>query len=665
MTNKNHTPHVISIVSLALFIVLGLASASKPGGGGQRAESSGGEAARAAEPYFTGDGGKGMSLGILVPESEGLGEDQASLPTVVQGVLVTNISKFSAISVLDRVALDRVIDETLDGIYEEDNLDIVRLGHVAQVGHMMTGKIIRTIAGYTLQINVSDTTPNARTIASYSGNFTEFEFGNHTAMQKASQDLLTQMGVRLTAAAIAELSRTESQESIAAETALAKGIIAQRQGTEVAALNYFNQAAARNPSLREATNRVSILNANISSGNIGENVRNDIVWRRNWLERLTETEQYFAEFNRTESMHYTLFYSDEIKQGAVNYQNETVTLSIETYLRPSHTWGRTIGVPMQRTLRAVYNGLQATQRTGDWGLQGWPGRGVTNLNSFARRNSGFAIDAELLNDRNEVIGRQSFQGEGWWEYAYSQNAPAGVRISDDVRRTVSFTVKADDITNRLTIRIAGVNGESAEIAARNGILQIRAITKAEFDRNVTLNSRFNFVLGEIRGISSNARREDFGRDGFELYIPGVIWGDPVSSIGREAFNKFRNIETEVVVKQGYSVWHQGGNSYSVPDTKQIVRHDVPPRSVYLPDSVTNVGENAFFILYSYKHPDDLSSSKYPYSPDKISIGANVTIRSNGLGAFAEAYNRNNWSAGLYELKFNLFRGDEWIYRGPR
>jgi VCBS repeat-containing protein len=662
MTNKNRTPHIISIVSLAVFIALGLASASKPGGGGQRAESSGGEAARAAESYFTGDGGKGKSITILPLQSSGLAESDNYLPAMVQGELVSNFDTYSDMDVMDRVNLDEQYDELFSGYYADDAQESWDFGHLSPTTYLMGGNITRTSTGYALQMRITRYS-DKMTMASYSGTCTFEELDNLTGVRRASLDLLQKMDIKLTERTRTELTRAPDTTAVQAQMALARGITAQRQGTEVAALNYFNQAAALNPSLREAGNRVSILAANISSGNIGENVRNDIVWRRNWLERLTETEQYFAELNTAE-LHFTLFYSDEIKQGAVNYQNETVTLSIETYLRPSHTWGRTIGVPMQRTLRAVYNGLQATQRTGDWGLQGWPGRGVTNLNSFARQNSGFAIDAELLNDRNQVIGRQSFRGEGWWEYAYSQNAPVSVRISDDVRRTVSFTVKADDITNRLTIRIAGVNGESAETAARNGILQIRAITKAEFDRNVTLNSRFNFVLGEIRGTSSNARREDLGRDGFELYIPGVIWGDPVSSIGREAFNKFRNIETEVVVKQGYSV-STYNQSYSIPATKQIVRHDVPPRSVYLPDSVTNVGENAFFILYSYKHPDDLSSSKYPYSPDKISIGANVTIRSNGLGAFAEAYNRNNWSAGLYELKFNIFRGDEWIYRGPR
>jgi len=82
--------------------------------------------------FFTGSGGSEMRLGILVPQSQGLNENQNYLPSLIQGVLVSNISKYSAISVLDRVALDKVIGETLDPTYE-DYLEIVRLGHVAQV----------------------------------------------------------------------------------------------------------------------------------------------------------------------------------------------------------------------------------------------------------------------------------------------------------------------------------------------------------------------------------------------------------------------------------------------------------------------------------------------------------------------------------------------------
>jgi PBP1b-binding outer membrane lipoprotein LpoB len=53
-------------------------------------------------PYWAGDGGKGKSLGILVPKSQGLNKDLEYVPSMVQGILVANISKYSAMSVLDK-----------------------------------------------------------------------------------------------------------------------------------------------------------------------------------------------------------------------------------------------------------------------------------------------------------------------------------------------------------------------------------------------------------------------------------------------------------------------------------------------------------------------------------------------------------------------------------
>ena len=274
--------------------------------------------------YWTGDGGKEISLGIIVPESQGLNADQEYLSAMVQGVLVANISKYSNISVLDRVSLDKVIAETLDGVYE-DSLDIVRLGHVAHVENMMTGKIIKTSTGYTLQINVTDTTPNARTIASYSGTCTASQLDDQSAIQLASKELLLQMGVQLSDRAIAELSTT-NQKSITVQTWLAQGITAEKQGNEIEALSYYFQAAKFDPAMPEAANRSSILAANISSGNIGDDLRNDVQWRRGWVARLEETEKYVKNYNDYYTRYYTDYYNNFYKNYTEHWEKFLQTL---------------------------------------------------------------------------------------------------------------------------------------------------------------------------------------------------------------------------------------------------------------------------------------------------------------------------------------------------
>jgi hypothetical protein len=445
------------------------------------------QAAQPASPFFSGDGGNGKSIAILAPKTTGLAKDQDYLPSLVQGEFVSNFSGYSAISVLDRQRLDDQYAELLSGYYDDNAQAGQDLGHLTPTDYIMGGNITKTATGYALQMQITKSA-DKMTTASYSGTCTFAELDNLTGIRRASLDLLQKMGVTPTAKTQEELSGAATANQVNAQTALARGITAQKQGTEVAALSYYFQAAAFDPSLMEAANRSSIMNANISSGNIGDNVRNDIQWRKDWVERLTESERYFDNFFKTSSLPYTLFYSTEIKQGAINYQTETVTMSIKVNLHASGVWAGSV----EKALGAVYSGLNATKRKSDWGLASWPSTGVTTLKPFIVGNKSFTVSAELLNERNQVIGKQSFTVKGDWAW---KNIT--LETSRDDEQTISFAnVKAADITDKLAIRIASVNGTEAETAARNGVLQIRAIPQNDFD----MYQKYEFARGQILGL---------------------------------------------------------------------------------------------------------------------------------------------------------------------
>jgi TolB-like protein len=160
------------------------------------------EAAReAAEPPFTGDGGAGKSIAVLLPKYK---EADADLPTMVQDTVITDFKKYSAFTVLDRETLDRLLKETIDPAYT-DNLDIVRLGHVIHTDYIMTGNIIKTRTGYVMTLKVANTidgTINASTSSAYTLDALE----NLTGIRKAAAELLTQLGVALTHKAKQELA---------------------------------------------------------------------------------------------------------------------------------------------------------------------------------------------------------------------------------------------------------------------------------------------------------------------------------------------------------------------------------------------------------------------------------------------------------------------------
>ena len=561
-----------------------------------------------ASPFYSGDGGRGMSLAVLVPEGRGLTANQNYLPTLVQGVIVGDLSKYSAMSVLDRQRLETVLKETESGIYRNEN-DFGRLGEIASVDYALTGSITRTSTGYAMQIQIVGTGSSniGVTKASYSGTPTIAEMDNFTGIRRASLELLNQLGISLTDVSKRELSAAAASNNVNAQTALAQGITAQRGGTEVAALSYYFQAAAFDSTLLEAANRSSVLSTNISSGNIGSDVRNDIAWRRDWVAKLTEAEQFFDSFSRTQSMPYTLFYANSINRGAVNYQTETVNLSIETNLRGFSVWVDSV----ERALQAVYDGLEATKRKDTWGLGNWPQQRVTNLNPFIRRTQNFTVVFELLNSQNEVIGRQTLQSGGYWEFVFQdrgRNIKPVINISADDKKVLQFqNVNANKITDSLRIRAASVNGTTAETAAQNGVLRIRAMTKSQFD----IQDSFAFSRGKFSGIKND--KEYSVTIGFisgdVLTIPETIWDEPVISIG--------------IISNRFEITHTMTRIYVI-------------RSVRIPNSVTFIQEYAF---------DNLPRNDM----DVI-----VTVGENVLWNYAP-YIQNNRRAGSYTISYNEAR----------
>ena len=475
--------------------------------------------------YWTGDGGKGIRLAVLEPEGKGISKEDQWMLSLVQSSIAGDLNKYSDMTIIDRQNLEKVFEEwkeSMSGNYSEENR--IKIGNLTNASHILNGTISKTANAFMLELSVTDLKSGERK-ASYSPTpVSAFALENLSAIKEASADLLKQLGVNLTSTALAELKKAANTARVQAEEALARGIVAKRQGTEVAALSYFYQAAALDPTMLEAANRSSVMAANISSGNIGADTRNDILWRRDWVARLKEAEQFFDNLFNKNSLPYTLFYTTKIIPGDINYQTETQSLSINTNLHAPGAWIWLSSV--EKSLQAVYDGLDATKRKRDWGLQDWPWRGVTELKPFENKRKIFSIAAELVNDKGKAIGKANFQSEGsWW---FNRHGRPEIYISDDDRKQVKFAnVSADDITDRITIRIESVNGTDANAAARTGVLQVKAISEAEWNSYVL----FKMGRGGIMG---------YNGEGGDLVISDSIWDDPVTAIGENVF-KYKGI----------------------------------------------------------------------------------------------------------------------------
>ena len=571
--------------------------------------------AQQANHYFTGDGGKDIRLAVLEPAGKGLSEDDKWMLPLIQGSISGDFNKYSSMTIIDRQNLEKILgewEESMSGNYSD--ADRAKIGNLTNASHILTGGVTKTASAFMIEFYVTDVQSGTRK-ASYSPKAVSLlALEDLSAVKEASADLLGQLGVSLTGAGLGELKRVESAAKIQAETMLARGISAQKQGTEVAALSYFFQAAILDPSLAEAVNRSSVMAANVSSGNIGEDARNDVAWRKSWVKRLEEAEQYIDRLNKTVSMPYTLFYSDEIIKGDINYQNETMPITIKTNLYGNGSiriWAQSV----EKALQAVYDGLEATGRKDVWGLR-WPYNNVTNLGAFNEQKKGFNIVAELVNSQNKVIGKREFEVSGRWSYDTYNGRPK-VNVDSDTRNDVRFeNVNVNDITNNLTIRFASVNDVDAVTAAKKGILQIKATSKSEFDAN----DQYTFKFGEIE--KCNVKEGEYSI----FVIPNTIWDDPVISIGGQVFSG-KGL-TSITIPNGVTYIGDWAFRYN------------KLTSVTIPNSVTSIGNSAFAN-------NKLTSVTIPHGVTYIGTEAfqyneltSVTIPNSVTSIGVDAFNQN-------------------------
>jgi len=298
-------------------------------------------------------------------------------------------------------------------------------------------------------------------------------------------------------------------------------------------------------------------------------------------------------------MPYTLFYTNDIKRGETNYEDETVTMSIDTYLYGSGVWS----LSMERVLQAVYDGLNATKNKDRWGLGQWPQKSVTGKDVFGGQNQEFSVVFELLNNQNEVIGKQTLQAGGSWGLNW-RGRPV-VNLSSPDRKTLTFEgVGAQSISDNMVVRVVSVNEESAEAAVVDGILKIQAITPT----HVAIWDSFIFEKGEIiRFQAPNPKATKVG-------IPNVIWGDPILSIGARAF----------------------------------IHHTL--EAVSIPRSVNLIGEDAFRFDGTDKTVISISiGENVSMSYSSITIYFHPTKDREIPCKFFDSYRSQNKKAGVYDI----------------
>jgi len=615
-------------------------------------------------PYFTGNGASDITLAVLEPAGIGLQRNEEWMLSLIQSSLTSDLKRFSAMTIVDRQNVEKIMQDQFQALstgYYSDT-DYVSIGHATNARYILTGFVRRTTTTFMLELTVTDAQTHAirASISPMSVSLATIE--NLSAVKEATADLLRQMGVNLTSEGLTELRKPLNINNLQAETALAQGISAQRQGTEVVALSYFYQAEALNPSLFEAASRSTTLTANISSGNIGADARNDIEWRRSWIARLTETEDIFHRILNSADPPYTLFYSTGIKQGRINYSNETIEISFPVSLRLTNiAWLMSVS----RAANEVLAGLNATRRKGEWGLGEWPRKGMTQNNPFMQDKAyEFNIVFELTGQQNRTIGRESTKLAPRFRFFYDNDGRISFNYDHYPSLDISYpAIRVNDIGDNLTIRIATINGQTPQ----NAKIQILATPEAQWVDYRKSDDLFLIQETAIYGFQPNKRTND-------LVIPTEYWGKPITTIKKAAFKGkaltsvtisgsvttiedeafYQNQISRLSIPNSVSYVGKGAfgfnrlTSLTIPSSMTTIENEAfisnQLENIVLPNSISSIGEKAFYGNHSLQTKNS-----------QITIGANVSF---GLKAFANSWTDEYRRAFDQDLGFvQLYIGD--------
>jgi hypothetical protein len=347
-----------------------------------------------AGPLFEGDGGKDLRLAVLAPELRGGGPGDEWLPGYAQGFLHTTLGKYSAMTLIDRQNLDRIIAEqdlAANGRFSDN--DFVKTGGLTNARYLLAGTVQKLPGGdFSLSLSITDSS-TGESRASFMKNGSAAAVRDGSLLNEAAEQLLARMGVTLTERGRRALSAGRYMAA-RAEAGYARGVTAEAGGEAVQALLNFSQAVAFDPYRLEALSRLGSVSSEISGNSVSANILNDLQARRAWLDAMKEAAAFFNDHPPFE-----IGYDPALLQiGTTDYKKERADLAMRLYLAPSQA-GFT-------ALNALLEGLEKTGKRETWGFSGWPLQHVTPKTPEARlfdgkRNFSFTVEAGLVNEATQ------------------------------------------------------------------------------------------------------------------------------------------------------------------------------------------------------------------------------------------------------------------------
>ena len=239
------------------------------------------------------------TIAVPAPKAVNLGDGSDWIPLFIQGVITSNFQQYSGMNVVDRQNADMVkAEQRLSENTAYDEKSAIELGKLTSARLIITGSIMAKSNAYALTFSITDAETGETKATSSIPNCLTSALEDGTAANQVSYDLMKGYGIKLSSEAQSKLTQTASVMSgeAAAQASLAKGIVAEQNGTNIEALTYYIQARKSDKKLGEATSRMANMTTVVTSGNYGANAKNLMKLRNDWDKLLREAAELIAAF---------------------------------------------------------------------------------------------------------------------------------------------------------------------------------------------------------------------------------------------------------------------------------------------------------------------------------------------------------------------------------
>jgi hypothetical protein len=223
--------------------------------------------------YWTGNGGKGLVIAVPAPSISGASQSDNWMPQLFQDLITGDMAKFSAMTVLDRRNESMILAEqqlSASGNYSDN--DYIAMGRLTNAKYIVAGNILGVSSRYSVTFRINNTETN-EIQASFNKQYLKADIESGLAAKEAVVELLTGMGVSLTATGESQLLAIQ-ENSVRAQVRLAQGMTAEKNNNVVESLVYFQEALNADQGMSEASQRIQ----NFAQGSPGASIRE----RANW-----------------------------------------------------------------------------------------------------------------------------------------------------------------------------------------------------------------------------------------------------------------------------------------------------------------------------------------------------------------------------------------------